>query len=214
MSFGFVVRDSQGKTIIDDKSFNYTAVGTGNTNSFGTPSGWTGPNIRGPIPKNDDEMIFYDFPVGKILFAGRGNPFDPGVYATENTNFIKARPYFTQSLPNYGIAVFDPSGVPTFHTGTSLIVTPNTHNQFVPRNQSPAPVDITIDQNTTHIAFVSSVKNLTAISLPNVIIVGLAVERTSATNARLRNFGLGSGPFNTTPQYPVNASFVTARFIP
>lgn len=220
MSYGFQILRPNGTVVIDDQSFNYTVKSSDNSSSFPVPPFFVG-GPRGPIPQEADELLFCELGVGEDIFSGN----TPGGFCiTANRNFVRARPYYSEVLPNYGMAVFNPAGVATFHTGEPLVQVLSTHSQFLDTNQIPAvggPVNIdnvSIPAETTHFAIVSGTNAIQPLFPPpstQMLVEGTYLERTSNTNVLIKIAGIGAADLallNRSP-LPVTLSFITARII-
>lgn len=214
MPYGFRVLRADGSIVVDDSSFVHTVVGTDNSNAY--PQALSSGNVRGPIPQQDDELLFCEPSLNSPFFFGVAfNVF--GLVMTEDLSFVRARPYYTVSPPPNGLAVFNESGQATFHTGSPLIRVLNSHSQFIPAGNSPNPVNVGISADTTHIAMTSSTGAVVPVPpFPTALVFGAQLNRTSATNVEVL-FGnpLGQtsiGATNPIP-IPVTVSFITARIL-
>lgn len=211
MAYGFKVLDELSRRVVDDESFVYTVFGSGNTNNFSQPSGF---NVRGPITKNDDELIFFDFPVGKTLYFGPVNVLGPqdGNFATPNTDFIRARPFFSRTLPNFGMAVFNASGQATFHTGDPLVATTNVHSQYIVAGGTPNPSSFSVDSSSTHISLSTSIARAVTVSVnpPFASILGAHITRDTATSVSFSIPSIGGTSFVGNPLFPVTISAISA----
>lgn len=211
MAYGFRVLRANGSVVVDDSSFAYTITGSDNSNNYSQP--YTG-NVRGQIPQQPDELFFCEPSINSPFFFGF-SPFG-GYVMTSGLNFFRARPFYAVAPPSYGLAVYNDNGDNTFHTGSQFVSVLSSHSQFIPANGSPNPTNVTIPSQTTHIAMISSVAALWPVSpSPNVLIRGIHLNRTSATNVQVLfdDIGIVQVGISSDEAFPVTLSFITARII-
>lgn len=212
MPYGFRVLRADGSVVVDDSSFAYTTTGSDNSNNYSQP--FAG-NVRGPIPYQPDELFFCEPAINQPFFSGIA--LFGGYCITTGMNFIRARPFSAVAPPSYGLAVYNEDGDSTFHTGSQFVSVLSSHSQFISAGGNPSPTNVSIPAETTHIAVASSTAALVPVlPAPNVGIVGVRLNRTSATNVQVL-FGDFLGgvqlPLNNTETFPVTLSFITARIL-
>ena len=212
MSYGFRVFGPSGQVVLDDSSFPYTGVTSGNTNDFPALSI---SGLRGPIIIPTDSMLFLSIAIGETNYTGpapgEGNVGE--IYATPSRNYVLARPFYNTALPSFGLAVFDAFGQVTFHTGNPLIAFRDSGSRFFPVSEgNNVSHTFTISSDVTHVAMFSSLR-FSPSSPQNIApAIGLGVERNNATSLSVKNVQIGIAPQGQGP-FPVNLSILTARIV-